>query len=186
VLDFGIFPASAPLAQVLIETLGSPTGYGSRGLSGCELGNLWDVPILSLDSLQDVEVTALMGTICLSPPSWLLHRGADVLLTMGFRGGFECSEAGWASASTWPATSDRHGFGPLTGGTAATLGRGVGFSRSGGGSGEGQLTEGGQRRRPRPAVVARIRPGIRGHNMPRPAPGRPCPQPYDRRACTGQ
>jgi hypothetical protein len=99
VLDVGLFPASAPSAQVLVETSGSPTGYGSWGLSGRESGNLWDMPILCLDSLQDVEVTALMGTICLSPPSWLLHTGADVLLTMGFQGGLSIlRQAGQALA----------------------------------------------------------------------------------------
>ncbi len=87
VLDFGLFPASAPSARVLVESSGSPTGYGSRGLSGRELGDLWDVPILFLDSLHDAEVSALMGGLCLTPPSWLLHTGADVLLTTGFRGG---------------------------------------------------------------------------------------------------
>ena len=52
-----------------------------------ELGDLWDVPILFLDSLQDSEVTPLVGAMCMSPPSWLSHTGADVLLTTGFWGG---------------------------------------------------------------------------------------------------
>ncbi len=87
-LDFRMFPASEPSARVLVKTSGSPTGYGSRRLSGRELGNLWDVPNLFLDSLQDAEVTDLMGAICFTPSSWLLHTGADVLLTTGFRGGW--------------------------------------------------------------------------------------------------
>ena len=88
VLDFGLFPASEPATQVLVESSASPSGYGSRRLSARELGNLWDVPILLLDSLADAEVTALMEGICQSPPSKLLHTGADLLLTAGFRGGY--------------------------------------------------------------------------------------------------
>ncbi len=44
VLDFGLFPASKPTAGVLVESSGSPSGYGSRCLSPRELGDLWDVP----------------------------------------------------------------------------------------------------------------------------------------------
>ena len=87
VLDTGLFPASDPSAHVLVESSGSPSGYGSRALSGRELGDLWDVPILFLDSLQDGEVGTLMESLCCTPPSRLLHTGADVLLTAGFRGG---------------------------------------------------------------------------------------------------
>ena len=86
-LDFGLFSASEHAAQVLVESSGSPSGYGSRRLSARELGDLWDVPILLLDSLSDSEVTVLMEGICQSPPSKLLHTGADLLLTAGFRGG---------------------------------------------------------------------------------------------------
>ena len=86
-LDFGLFPASEPAAQVLVKLSGSPSGYGSRRLSARELRDLWDVPILLLDSMSDVEVTGLMEGICQSPPSKLLHTGADLLLTAGFRGG---------------------------------------------------------------------------------------------------
>ena len=87
VLDTGLFPASDPSAHVLVESAGSPSGYGSRALSGRELGDLWDVPILFLDSLQDGEVGTLMESLCCTPPSRLIHTGADVLLTAGFRGG---------------------------------------------------------------------------------------------------
>jgi hypothetical protein len=76
VLDTGLFPASDPLAHVLVESTGSPSGYGSRALSGRELWDLWDVPILFLDSLQEGEVGTLMGSLCCTPPSWLLHTGA--------------------------------------------------------------------------------------------------------------
>ena len=78
VLDFGLFPASEPAALVLVESSGSPLGYGSRRLSARELGDLWDMPILLLDSLSDAEVTGLMEGICQSPPSKLLHTGADL------------------------------------------------------------------------------------------------------------
>jgi hypothetical protein len=94
VLDFGLFPASEPAAQVLVESSGSPSGYGSRHLSAQELGDLWDVPILLLDSLSDAEVTGLMEGICQSPPSKLLHTGADLLLTAGFRGGSDSNGRG--------------------------------------------------------------------------------------------
>jgi hypothetical protein len=89
-LDFGLFPASEPTARVLVESSGSPSGYGSRCLSPRELGDLWDVPILLLDSLSDSAVTGLMEGICQSPPSKLLHTGADLLLTASFRGGLGC------------------------------------------------------------------------------------------------
>ena len=87
ILDFGLFPASNLTAQVLLESSGSPSGYGSRSLSARELGDLWDVPILFMESLTDQEVGDLMGAICRTPPSKLLHSGADLLLTNGFRGG---------------------------------------------------------------------------------------------------
>jgi len=87
VLDFGLFPASDLAARVLLESSGSPSGYGSRSLSARELGDLWDVPILFMDSLSDQEVGDLMGAICRTPPSKLLHSGADLLLTSCFRGG---------------------------------------------------------------------------------------------------
>jgi hypothetical protein len=86
VLDFGLFPASDLTARVLLESSGSPSGYGSRSLSARELGDLWDVPILFMDSLSDQEVGDLMGAICRTPPSKLLHSGADLLLTSCFRG----------------------------------------------------------------------------------------------------
>ncbi len=81
ILDFGLFPASDLTARVLLESSGSPSGYGSRSLSARELGNLWDVPILFMDSLSDQEVGDLTGAICRTPPSKLLHSGADLLLT---------------------------------------------------------------------------------------------------------
>ena len=67
-LDFGLFPASDPSARVIVESSLSPSGYGSRRLTARELGNLWDFPILFLDSLPDTDVGALMGAICASPP----------------------------------------------------------------------------------------------------------------------
>jgi hypothetical protein len=86
-MDFRLFPASDLGAEVLVESSGSPSGYGSRCLTPGELGNLWDVPILFLDSLSNGEVSSLMKDICRSPLSKLLHTGADVLLTAAFRGG---------------------------------------------------------------------------------------------------
>ncbi len=64
VLDFGLFPALDPRALVLLESSGSPSGYGSRVLTGRELGTLWDVPILFMDSLSDLEIDGLMKGIC--------------------------------------------------------------------------------------------------------------------------
>ena len=64
VLDYGLFPASQPNAVVLFKASLSPSGYGSRRLTARELGNLWDVPILFLDSLADLEVTEIMMKIC--------------------------------------------------------------------------------------------------------------------------
>jgi hypothetical protein len=93
VMDFGLFPASDPSALALVESSGCPSRYGARRLKARELGDLWDVPILLLDSLQDWEVTSLMEVLCLSPPLRLLHTGADVLLTTGFRGGLNGRES---------------------------------------------------------------------------------------------
>ncbi len=86
VLDFGLFPVSDLGATILVESSGCPSGYGSWRLTAGELANLWDVPILFLDLLSDQEISGLMGDICSTPPSKLLHTGADVLLTDGFRG----------------------------------------------------------------------------------------------------
>jgi hypothetical protein len=58
VLDFGLFSASDPSARVIVETLSSPSGYESRQLTARELGNLWDIPILFLDSLPASEVAS--------------------------------------------------------------------------------------------------------------------------------
>jgi hypothetical protein len=87
VLDFGLFPASDPSAWVIVESSLSPLGYGLRRLMARELGVLWDVPILLIDSLSETDVGLLMAAICASPPSKLLHTGADLLLTAVFRGG---------------------------------------------------------------------------------------------------
>ncbi len=87
VMDFGLFPVSDTAALVLVELLRIPSGYRSWHLLAWELGDLWDVSILFLDSLQDLEVAPLMAALCLLPPSKLLHMGADVLLITGFRGG---------------------------------------------------------------------------------------------------
>ena len=86
-MDFGLFPASDPTARVLLESSGSPSGYGARSLSARELGDLWDVPNLFMDSLSNQEVGDLMSAICRTLPSKLLHSGADALLTSCFRGG---------------------------------------------------------------------------------------------------
>jgi hypothetical protein len=87
VLDFGLFPVSDPSARVIVESSLSPSGYGSRRLTAWELGDLWDVPILLLDSLLETDVGLLMAAIYISPPSKLLHTGADLLLTAVFQGG---------------------------------------------------------------------------------------------------
>ena len=99
VVDSGLFPASNLLARVIVELSTSPSGYGSRRLTAHELGNLWDVPILFLDSLPETDVDALMGAICASLPSKLLHTGADLLLTSRFQGGRVGREHGRGSAS---------------------------------------------------------------------------------------
>ncbi len=91
-MDFGLFPASDLEARVLLESSASPSGYGTCSLLARELGDLWDVPILFLDSMSDLEVTGLMAVICKSPPSKLLHTGADLLLTSVFRGGLAWKE----------------------------------------------------------------------------------------------
>ena len=52
---------------------------GHAVLPAQELGNLWDVPILLLDSLSETDVGVLMAAIFASPPSKLLNTGADLL-----------------------------------------------------------------------------------------------------------
>ena len=124
-LDFGLFLASEPTAQLLVKSSGSPSGYGSCCLSAQELGDLWDVPILLLDSLTGTEVTGLMKGICQSPPSKLLHTGADLLLTARFRGGFGVSGSKGSSGDLpgpCPLTDDELGLCPLPAGGVEALG----------------------------------------------------------------
>jgi hypothetical protein len=121
VLDFGLFPASDPSARVIVETSSSPSGYGTRDLTVRELGNLWDIPILFLDSLPDPDVGGLMGAICASPPSKLLHTGADLLLTDFFRGGGVGSAMGKGSGGGRAAP----------GGVGSAMGKGSGGGRAG-------------------------------------------------------
>ena len=88
VMDFGLFTASDLMARVLLESSGAlQPAYGLPSLSARELGDLWDVPILFMDSLSDQDVGDLMGAICRTPPSKLLHSGAVLLLMSCFRGG---------------------------------------------------------------------------------------------------
>ena len=63
ILDVGLFLASDPGAWVLVESCGSSSGYGSCTLLARELGDLWDVPILFMDSLSDPEVRELMAAV---------------------------------------------------------------------------------------------------------------------------
>ena len=106
---------------MLVESSGSPSGYGSRSLLARELEDLWDVPILLLDSLSDAEVTGLMEGICQSPPSKLLHTGANLLLTASFQGGFaregrsgeDKGRSGEELPGSHPLTDDELGLCPL-------------------------------------------------------------------------
>ena len=136
VLDFGLFLASKPTAQVLVKSLGSPSGYGSCCLSARELGDLWDMPILLLDSLSDTEVTSLMEGICQSPPPKLLLIGADLLLMASFWGDFgalsskgssralasDKLSARWALPGPCPLTDDELGLCPLPAGGVGASG----------------------------------------------------------------
>ena len=78
VLESGLFPESDPSAWVIVKLLLSPLGYGSWCLTVQELGDLWDVPILLLDSMSEADIGALMMAICASRPYRLLHTGADL------------------------------------------------------------------------------------------------------------
>ena len=88
VSDLGLLLTLDPSARVIVEFLLSHSGYGSRHLTVRELGDLWDAPILLLDSLSEIDIGALMTLIGASPPSKLLHTGADLLLRAVFRGGW--------------------------------------------------------------------------------------------------
>jgi hypothetical protein len=121
VQDWGLFPASDLSAQVLVQCSTSPLGYGSRCLTGLELGGLWDVPILVLDLLPSHEADTLLRGLCWSALAKILFGGADFLLTASFRGGvggYDTSKicTGAPSTSkfgTWPRLGGLH-LGPRT------------------------------------------------------------------------
>ncbi|KAL3786657.1 hypothetical protein ACHAW5_001375 [Stephanodiscus triporus] len=87
VQDWGLFPASELAATVLVQCSASPSGYGSRRLTGAELGALWDMPISVLDALPVHSTEPLLQGILRSAPTKILFAGADSLLTASFRGG---------------------------------------------------------------------------------------------------
>ncbi len=86
--QFGLFPAHDLSAEVLLAASASPSGMGVRKLTRDELGLLWDVPILCIDSLQQDQMEDFIAAVCTSAPAKVLFSGTDALLTTSFRGGF--------------------------------------------------------------------------------------------------
>jgi hypothetical protein len=85
----GLFPASDRSARVLVPATSSPTGIGSRSLSLMELGGLWDIPILVMDSLVGPAAGDIYRALFDTPPTKSLLVGADSLLTTSIRGGLQ-------------------------------------------------------------------------------------------------
>ena len=85
----GLFPASDRSARVLVPATSSPTGLGSRSLSLMELGGLWDIPILVMDSLVGPATGDIYRALFDTPPTKSLLVGAVSLLTTLFRGGLQ-------------------------------------------------------------------------------------------------
>ena len=57
-------------------------------LTWLELGGLWDLPISIVDALPPSDVVLMLHAFCKTMPTKVLLAGADLLLTMSFRGGF--------------------------------------------------------------------------------------------------
>ena len=85
VQDWGLFLASELSATVLVQCSSSSSGYGSRRLTGAELGALWDLPISVLDALPGLGAEAVLQGFFRSAPTKILFSGAE--LTSSFRGG---------------------------------------------------------------------------------------------------
>ena len=88
-MSHGLFPSSSRNAKVHMTCATSPTGWGTRSLELTELGGLWDMPILFMDGLSGADDADIYHGILASAPGKVLHLGTDLLLTAGFRGGFE-------------------------------------------------------------------------------------------------
>jgi hypothetical protein len=61
--QFGLFPAHDLGAEVLLSASASPSGMGVRKLTRDELGLLWDVPILCIDSLQQDQMEDFIAAV---------------------------------------------------------------------------------------------------------------------------
>jgi hypothetical protein len=75
VQDWGLFLSSDLAAKVLVQCSFSPSGYGSRSLSGAELGALWDIPISVLDALPTQGSERILQGIFRSDPTKILFAG---------------------------------------------------------------------------------------------------------------
>ena len=91
--QFGLFPAHDLSAEVLLAASASPSGMGVRKLTWDELGLLWDVPILCIDSLQQDQMEDFLAAVCTSAPAKMLFSGTDALLTTLFRGGSKVQDS---------------------------------------------------------------------------------------------
>ena len=111
VQDWGLFPASDLEAQVLVQCSSSPSGYGTRRLTGMELGGLWDLPISIMDALPPSEAELMLRAFCKTVPTKVLLAGADLLLTMSFRwglGGLKPNFGGLKSVEAHHSDSPHH------------------------------------------------------------------------------
>ena len=102
--QFGLFPAHNLRAEVLLAASASPSGMGVRSLTWQELGLLWDVPILCIDTLPQDQMENFLAAACTSAPAKVLFSGSDALLTTLFRGGSKWETGGskWETGETWP------------------------------------------------------------------------------------
>ena len=110
--QFGLFPAHNLSADVLLAASASPLGMGVRNLTWQELGLLWDVPILCMDSLAQDKMEEFIAAVCVSAPAKVLFSGTDALLTTLFRGGLHREEEipSWSTTCHEPATNDAIGL----------------------------------------------------------------------------
>ena len=88
VSSWGLFPAGDWRRSVVVPSLFSPSGWGTRRLNPQELASLHDVPILLQDHIASSGSPDLLLMFLQSPPGKILSLGADLLLSRGVRGGF--------------------------------------------------------------------------------------------------
>jgi hypothetical protein len=110
--QFDLFPAHNLSADVLLAALASPLGMCVRKLTWQELGLLWDVPILCMDSLAQDKMEEFIAAVCVSASAKVLISGTGALLTTLFQGGLQREEEilPWSTTCHKPATNGAIGL----------------------------------------------------------------------------